>query len=91
MAVAVLWVAVYLLQRPTRRAKILFMKKFGKKYLLTTIGVVIGATAGYLYWRFAGCTGTCAITSSPLNSSVYGASLGGLLFSLFKKSHKETT
>lgn len=53
-------------------------------------GVFIGAIAGYLYWKFIGCTsGTCAITSNPLNSTIYGAVMGGLLFSIFKKDKKQ--
>ena len=40
------------------------MKKFGKKYLFTIIGIAIGAVAGYFYWKFVGRnTGSCAITS----------------------------
>lgn len=66
------------------------MKKFAKKHLLTMAGVFIGAIAGYLYWKFIGCTsGTCAITSNPLNSTIYGAVMGGLLFSIFKKDKKQ--
>lgn len=62
------------------------MKKFAKQYLLTIIGVVLGAIAGYLYWKFVGCSsGSCAITSKPLNSTIYGAIMGGLLFSIFQK------
>jgi len=62
------------------------MKRFVKRHLLTIIGVAIGATAGYLYWKFIGCsTGTCAITSKPLNSTLYGALLVGLLFSTVQK------
>ncbi|MDD4293760.1 MAG: DUF6132 family protein, partial [Bacteroidales bacterium] len=38
---------------------------------------------------FIGCeSGSCPITSSPLNSSIYGALLGALLLSMFKKSKK---
>jgi hypothetical protein len=45
------------------------------------IGAVIGAALGFLYYKFIGCsTGTCPITSKPLNSTLYGAILG-LLFS----------
>lgn len=66
------------------------MKKFAKKHLFITAGVIIGAIAGYLYWKFIGCTsGTCAITSNPLNSTIYGAVMGGLLFSIFKKDKKQ--
>jgi len=56
------------------------------KYKLTLIGVTIGAIGGYAYYHFIGCaSGTCAITSKPLNSTLYGAMMGGLLFSSFKK------
>ncbi|WP_119081214.1 DUF6132 family protein [Chitinophaga alhagiae] len=66
------------------------MKKFIKKHLLVIIGVGIGAVAGYLYWDFVGCkSGSCAITSKPLNSTVYGAVMGGLLFSIFSTAKKQ--
>ncbi len=66
------------------------MKKFVKKNLLSIFGVTIGAIAGYLYWKLVGCnSGSCAITSKPLNSTIYGAVMGGLLFSLFQKNKKE--
>jgi hypothetical protein len=42
--------------------------------------VLAGAGAGYLYYFFIGCnTGSCAITSNPLSSVLYGA-LFGILF-----------
>lgn len=66
------------------------MKKFVKKHLLTIIGISAGAAAGYFYWKFIGCySGSCSITSKPLNSTIYGAFMGGLLFSMFKKSDKK--
>lgn len=52
-------------------------------------GAVSGGIAGYLYWYFIGCSsGTCRITASPINSLIWGAVLGGLLFSLFKRESK---
>ncbi len=55
------------------------------------IGVLVGAVGGYLYYHFIGCTsGTCAITSQPVNSTLYGAMMGGLLFSTFKKENVNT-
>lgn len=60
------------------------------KYKLALIGVVLGAVAGYFYYLYIGCnSGSCAITSQPVNSTAYGALMGGLLFSAFKKE-KET-
>lgn len=56
------------------------------KYKLTIIGIIIGALGGYLYYYFIGCaSGTCAITSKPINSTLYGAMMGGLLLNTFKK------
>ena len=48
---------------------------------MTAIGVIIGLISGYLYYSQIGCeSGTCAITSKPLNSTLYGGLMGGLLF-----------
>lgn len=63
------------------------MKIFLKKNIVTIIGVPIGALVGFLYWRFVGCnSGSCAITSNPFNSTIYGAAMGGLLFSILKNN-----
>ena len=60
------------------------------KYKFTLIGVVAGAVCGFLYYYFIGCSsGTCAITSRPLNSTLYGAVMGGLLFNIIKKDKPE--
>lgn len=67
------------------------MKKFFKKNLLVVIGIPLGALGGYLYWYYIGClSGSCAITSNPLNSTLYGAAMGGLIFSMFKKEKKSS-
>jgi hypothetical protein len=66
------------------------MKSIIKKYIAELIGVTLGAIAGFCYWYFVGCsTGSCAITSSPVISSLYGAFMGGILGGMFKKSNKE--
>jgi uncharacterized membrane protein YdjX (TVP38/TMEM64 family) len=62
------------------------MNQFIQKYKLTLIGIVLGSIAGYAYYYFVGCnSGTCAITSKPINSTVYGALMGALIFSSFNK------
>ncbi len=56
------------------------------KYKLSIIGILEGAVGGYLYYYYVGCSsGSCAITSKPFNSTLYGALMGYLLFNLFKK------
>ena len=61
------------------------METFIKKKL-SIAGVLIGAIGGYLYYTFVGCaSGTCAITSSPIMSTLYGAVMGGLFFNMFEK------
>ena len=58
--------------------------------ILTGTGILIGAIAGYAYYHYVGCTsGTCAITSKPLNSTLYGSLMGGLLFNMFVKKEKK--
>lgn len=61
-----------------------------KTVIVTLIGVLIGTLAGYLYYHYVGCiTGSCVITSRPINATIYGALIGGLLSnSLFKKEKK---
>jgi hypothetical protein len=64
----------------------LTMKKWLLNNKLVVLGVIIGANAGYLYYYFVGCSsGTCAITSKPLNSTLYGSLIGGLFLNIFKK------
>jgi hypothetical protein len=53
-------------------------------------GIILGAIAGYIYYYFWGCDGTCLITSSPVKSTIYGAFMGGLLNNMFKPAKKET-
>lgn len=46
------------------------------KYFLP--GLLVGAMAGYAYYYFWGCTEGCTISSSPINSIIYGATMGAL-------------
>jgi hypothetical protein len=66
------------------------MKAFILKNILGIIGIVLGALTGYLYYQFVGCnSGSCSISSSPTNSTLYGALMGYLLLSLFEKDKKK--
>ena len=62
------------------------MTLFFQKYKRDLIGITLGAMAGFLYWKFVGCSnGTCMITSKPINSSLYGALMGFFVAGIFKK------
>jgi hypothetical protein len=66
------------------------MTAFLKKYKLTLLGSLIGAAGGYAYYHFVGCnSGSCAITSSPINSAIYGVLMGGLLFNMIESNFKK--
>lgn len=68
------------------------MKTVFRKYGVLILGVTIGAVAGWSYWYFVGCaSGACAITSRPLNSTLYGALMGFLVAGLFKKEKQPGT
>ena len=62
------------------------MKKWFNKNRLYIAGAILGGIAGYFYWQQIGCSsGTCMITSRPINSTLYGALMGALLLGIFKK------
>ncbi|MES2373859.1 MAG: DUF6132 family protein [Bacteroidota bacterium] len=67
------------------------MKRWLSEHKLYLLGILAGGLVGYLYWRQVGCSsGTCMITSMPLNSTLYGALMGALLFGMFKKESPGT-
>ena len=60
-----------------------------QKNKLNLIGITLGALAGFLYWKLVGCSsGTCMITSKPINSTLYGALMGFLVAGIFTKNEK---
>lgn len=81
------YVAIHqLIKTILQQLKILIMKKWLLNNKLLIAGIILGASGGYLYWQQIGCSsGSCAITSKWHNSTAYGALMGGLLFSFFKK------
>lgn len=46
------------------------------------------ALLGFLYYYYYGCSQGCAITSPPLNSTIYGA-VFGIVVSLDSKKNKK--
>ena len=61
-----------------------------KAILITGFGIGVGAIGGDAYYHFIGCaSGTCAITSKPVNATLYGSLMGGLIFNIFVKSEKK--
>jgi len=45
------------------------------------LGVTVGGLLGFLYYYFVGCkSGSCAITSNPYMSIIWGSLLGLFLF-----------
>ena len=65
-------------------------KWFNKPFLIKiSLGVFLGGAVGFAYYYFIGCkSGTCAITSSPVNSTMYGVLLGVLWIFPTKKKEK---
>lgn len=58
-------------------------------YVKWVVGIVTGAAVGFGYWYFIGCNaGRCAITSSPVGSTIYGGLMGLLLVNTFSTKPK---
>jgi len=57
--------------------------------LVSLIGLVIGAVGGYIYYIEIGCnSGSCAITSNPYMSIIWGAAIGYLIGDIFHRKPK---
>ena len=66
------------------------MPEWVLKNKLSIIGIIFGAIAGFMYWKFVGCaSGTCMITSKPINSTLYGGLMGYLLLNIFNNDAKD--
>lgn len=62
-----------------------------KILLKRVLPVLAGGILGYAYYYFIGCnSGSCAITSSPYVSTLYGSFLG-LIFAIPSKKKNEKT
>ena len=65
------------------------MKKWFLKNKWIMIGIIAGAIGGYTYYSLVGCsTGSCAITSNPIISTLYFGVMGGLFVSIVLPNNK---
>ncbi|NVO02648.1 MAG: hypothetical protein HXX09_08065 [Bacteroidetes bacterium] len=56
------------------------------------IGLILGAIGGFLYYTYYGCaSGTCPLSSNPWITTIWGATMGYLLFGMFDKKEKPIT
>lgn len=64
-------------------------KIFRKNFLFPFTGILLGIAGGYLYYHFVGCrNGTCAITSNPWLTMLWGAAVGYLIGDIFTGKRK---
>lgn len=67
-----------------------FIQKNRLSFLLGGVGLLLGATAGFLYWKYVGCiSGTCAIWTNPFRSTIYGGLLGTFILLIFVPDPKK--
>jgi hypothetical protein len=53
-----------------------------RNFIRSFLGVLIGGTAGFLYYHFVGCnTGSCPITSHPYTTIIFGGLIGFIVTS----------
>ncbi len=65
---------------------------FSKIPVISLVGLIVGALGGYIYYLEIGCvSGTCAITSNPWMSTLWGAAFGYLVFDMFRGKKTKTT
>ncbi|MCS6821883.1 MAG: DUF6132 family protein [Microscillaceae bacterium] len=58
------------------------------KFFWQLVFGILGAIAGFMYWRHVGCAGdTCIISSTWYMSSAYGAVFGVLLVRIFTEKN----
>lgn len=50
-----------------------------REWIKWTAFLAIGGSLGFAYWYFWGCEGSCGISSSPINSILYGMGMAALL------------
>lgn len=60
-----------------------------KKFLILASAIGLGLLAGFLYWRFVGCTsGSCPLTAKWYTSTLFGGVFGYLIGDSFTSKQK---
>lgn len=74
-----------------QRMNLLIKRRMMNKIIYKRVlPVVAGAILGYAYYYYIGCvSGTCAITSNPYISTIYGSVIGLVLSIPSKRKKKE--
>ncbi len=68
-----------------------FQKVWDNKIYRISLGAMAGGVLGILYWKYIGCnTGSCPLTSNPIQSVLLFGFLGGFLAKDKKEVKKET-
>jgi len=58
--------------------------------IFSIIGMVVGAIGGFIYYLKVGCSsGSCAISSNPYISTVWGIAMGYLVGDMFNAKPKK--
>ncbi len=73
-------------ERQENKGDLRSKKVFGFMPVISFIGIFVGILGGYAYYHFVGCrSGSCAITSNPWLSILWGAVMGYLVFDIFSR------
>ena len=68
------------------------MQRIAQKYWKQALFTLLGATLGFAYWKFVGCTsGTCPITANWHTSTLMGALIGMMAVPSRKTENKIKT
>lgn len=71
-----------ILRRPTKRRGAPMGRLLMTLRLI--LGIILGAAAGFAYYKFVGCSsGACPITSNPFISTIYGGIMGAAVSGMF--------
>jgi hypothetical protein len=60
-----------------------------KRLVILISSIALGLLAGFMYWKFVGCTsGTCPLTSNWYSSTLFGGVFGYLIGDSFLPKKK---